>query len=65
VYKLPDPDPSLLAEYEALDGVPQCLVDNALCARSQEEAEALASAFVGTRNGYANTADMPTKEGVF
>lgn len=63
MYNLPDPDPDALAEYERLDGVPQCLLDNALYARTEEEAKSLARAFVGDRNGYANNRDMPCEEG--
>lgn len=63
VYGLPTPNAADLAEYEALDGVPQCLLDNAIVARTEQEAQALARAFVGDRNGYANNRDMPPEDG--
>jgi hypothetical protein len=63
VYGLPTPNAADLAEYEALDGVPQCLLDNAVVARTEQEAQALARAFVGDRNGYANNRDMPPEDG--
>jgi hypothetical protein len=63
VYGLPAPNAAHLEEYEALDGVPQCLLDNAVFARTEQEAQALAKAFVGDRNGYANNRDMPPEDG--
>lgn len=63
MYGLPEPDAETLAEYEALDGIPQSLLDNALFASTEEQAKAMAAAFVGDRNGYANNRDMPSEEG--
>ena len=65
VYKLPEPDPAVLAEYmNAADGAPQSLIEAAVCARNEEDATALCKAFVGDREGYANVGQFPSAEGV-
>lgn len=63
MYNLPPPDAADLAAYEKLDGVPECLLQNAISATTEDQAKALARAFVGDRNGYANNRDMPPEEG--
>jgi hypothetical protein len=58
-----DVNPATLAEYEELDGVPPVLLENAVHATTEEEAQNLAAAFTGDRQGYANTHQHPSAAG--
>ncbi len=64
MYHTQPPDPTVLADYEALSvgGTPQSLMDAALVARNEEDIGVLAKAFTGDREGYANNHRMPTAE---
>lgn len=66
VLNLPPPSPEVLHEYESLDGVPQCLVDNAIFAKDEEEANRLITHHVQERQGMVPEAQRyPTEEGEF
>ena len=64
VQGLPPPSPELVAEYESLNGVPPVLLDNTLYAKNAEQAEALCKTFTGDREGYANTREFQSAEGM-
>jgi hypothetical protein len=51
----------LIAAYEKIEGVPDVLIDNAVFANTEEAAGDLADAFMGDRQGYANTRDQPSE----
>jgi hypothetical protein len=64
IFGLPLPEQALIDEYMELDGtVPQVLINEAICASTEEEARTLASRFLGGRQGLANTHEFPSVEG--
>lgn len=63
VYGMGPVNSTHLAQYEELDGVPACLLDDAIFARTAEEAKLMSAAFIGDRHGYANNKDMPSEAG--
>ena len=64
VYNRPPPDPQVIRDYMNLgpSDIPRTFVEAAITARNEEEAKLLAKTFVGDREGYANTNQMPTAE---
>ncbi len=61
---MPPPSEEVLLQYEGLDGPAQSVIDTAVCVATQEQAEELATTFVGERQGYTNSTKYPTKTGV-
>ncbi len=53
------PNPATLAVYEHLHGVPDCIIERAVCADNDEHANQLAAAYLGDREGYANSRPSP------
>ncbi len=52
----------VISSYEALNGVPSCLIENAIHNDNEEDARQMATAFVGHCHGYANNKQMPSAQ---
>ena len=63
MYQLPPLSAHTVAQYNDLDGPPAILLQHALHATNEAQADALAAAFVGDRQGYANTRQFPDATG--
>lgn len=63
VYHLKEPPEDIQQQYADFDGVPDCLIKNAIYARSARESEELCKAYLGQRQGYATDMDKQTAEG--
>ena len=57
-----EPAEDILSSYEELNGVPKSLLQNAIFATNEEEAQRMANAFITECHGYANNKDMPSQE---
>ena len=58
------PDPDVLAGYDGMDGVPECLVENAVFAKDEETLQKLVKSHVHERQGMVPMAQrFPTEEG--
>ena len=60
----PQPSVEVLRAYDALDGVPLSIIDTAVCVETREQAQQMATAFVGERQGMTSTPKYPTPEGM-
>jgi len=64
VLNLPTPDPLVLEEYDKLDGVPDCLVENAIFAKDEETVNKLIQSHVHDRQGMVTAMQRyPTDKG--
>jgi hypothetical protein len=64
IYSVRPPSLEVQAEYASLnDCIPPALLQNAVYPKTEEELTALASTFVGDRQGMANTREHQSHEG--
>jgi hypothetical protein len=64
IYKIPPPSVEACAEYGRWnDCIPPALLKNAVVPKTEDELKALASTYVGDRQGMANTRDHQSHEG--